>query len=134
MYTISKPSHFIHAGNPYTFEEFVKGIIARSMLFTRDYNGLLAAQRILKSPYRLTPKDWSLLKQAVENPTGGYPIPLPHRLVPFIEAVANAVPDPEPVVSVPEICDLLPDLLPELEPESVEAAQNATPDIPEPQI
>lgn len=90
MRTIERPPHFTHQGAIYTFEEFITAMVARGTIFARDFKGLSAASRIVKAPLYLQEDDWRLLCAVVQNPNGGYPIPLPHRLVPYIDAVLNA--------------------------------------------
>lgn len=90
MRTITRPPHFHNNGAVYSFEEFITSIVARSYTFSRDLKGIRAADRIVKSPLHIAEDDWVLLCDAVKNPTSGYPIPLPHRLLPYVDAVLNA--------------------------------------------
>lgn len=102
MRIVTRPPHFIHHGAPYTFEEFLTSIVARHTVFVRDFVGIQVASRILANPFRLLEEDWKLLCQAVLKPSQGYPIPLPHRLEPYILAILNAADDQPPPAPEPE--------------------------------
>lgn len=82
-------------GDDYTFENFIMWTISTNTRYNNDAESIRAACRLERKiekheEFSLDLADWKRLKEAVENPHGGYPIRPGSRIMPFVDVVVDA--------------------------------------------
>lgn len=80
----------------FDFWAFIRYCISTHSVYNMDAAGIRAAcrlERYIEVPGKtldLDMEDFNKLRQAAENPTGGYPIRPGSKCLPFVDAICNA--------------------------------------------